>query len=73
MTSSYDDLASPAEMLADGRATDVHLRLEQAARRATRPAPSLHFDEQPAERAKPLITIDEAATRLAAAVHFHLD
>lgn len=73
MTSSYDDLSSPSEMLADGRATGDRLRLEQAVRRAARPAPSLYFDEQPAEQGKRQIRIDEAAARLAAAVHFHLD
>ena len=72
MTSSYDDLATPAEMLADCHAIGV-LRLEQAARRATRPAPSLHFDEQPSERAKRSIEINEATARLAGALHFHLE
>ncbi len=70
---AYDDLATPAEMHADCCATGVNLRLEQAARRATRPAPSIHFDEQPAERAKPSIEISEAAARLAGALHFHLE
>lgn len=71
MTSSYDDLATAADMQADCRATSA--RLEQAARRATRPAPSIHFDEQPAERSKPTIEISEAAARLAGALHFHLE
>ena len=70
---SYDDLSTPAEMLADCRATGVHLRLEHAARRATRPAPSLHFDEQPGERPKGSIEISEAAARLAGALHFALE
>ncbi|MGA8845693.1 MAG: hypothetical protein WB471_03670 [Nocardioides sp.] len=70
---SYDDLSSPAEMLADCRAAGAHLRFEQAARRATRPAPSLHFDEQPAERSKANIEISEAAARLAGALHFALE
>ena len=71
MTSSYDDLATAADMQADCRATSA--RLERAARRATRPAPSIHFDEQPAERAKPTIEISAAAARLAGALHFHLE
>ncbi len=54
-------------MQADCRATSA--RLEQAARRAVRPAPSIHFDEQPAERPKPSIEISEAAARLAAALY----
>ncbi len=70
---SYDDLSTPAEMLADCRATGAHLRLERAARQATRPAPSLYFDEQPAEPAKSRIEISEAAARLAGALHFHLE
>ena len=74
MTSSYDDLASPADMFADGRATGARLhRLEQAARRATRPAPSLHFDEQPREQPKRDIEINEATARLAGALHFALE
>ncbi|MDO9455825.1 hypothetical protein [Nocardioides sp.] len=71
MTSSYDDLAAPADMQDDCRATSA--RLEQAARRATRPAPSIHFDEQPAERPKPQVEISAAAVRIAAALHFHLE
>lgn len=63
----YDDLAAPADMQADCRATTA--RLEQAVRRATRPAPSIHFDEQPAERPKRDIEVSEAAARLAAALY----
>ncbi len=70
---AYDDLASPAEMQSDCLAAGRHLRLEQAARRAVRPAPSIHFDEQPGERAKPRIEISQAAARLAGALHFHLE
>jgi hypothetical protein len=73
MASSYDDLASPAEMLDDCRATGRNLRLEQAVRRAGRPAPSLSFDDQPAERPKRDIEVSEAAARLAGALHFHLE
>ena len=68
---SHDDLGSLAQMQADCRAASA--RLEQAAQRATTPAPSLHFDEQPAERAKPTIEVSEATRRLAAALHFHLE
>ncbi|WP_139981216.1 hypothetical protein [Nocardioides litoris] len=73
MTSSrpYDDLGSPAQMQADCRATTA--RLERAARRVTAPAPSLHYDEQPAERSKPTIEVSAAAARLAGALHFHLE
>lgn len=71
MTTSYDDLATAADMQADCRAASA--RLAQAARRASRPAPSIHFDEQPAEQPKPTIEISEAAARLAGALHFHLE
>jgi len=73
MASSYDDLTSPAEMVDDARAVGRHLRLEQAARRARRPAPSLYFDEQPGEQPKGEIDFSEAAARLAGALHFHLE
>ncbi|MCW2815363.1 MAG: hypothetical protein JWN84_2818 [Nocardioides sp.] len=71
MTSSYDDLATAAEMQADCRATSA--RLDRAARRAVRPAPSIHFDEQGREQPKPTIEISEAAARIAGALHFHLE
>lgn len=70
---SYDDLANPAEMRTDGAAAGRHLGLEDAARRIARPAPSLHFDEQPGEAAKPRLEISEATARVAAALHFHLE
>ncbi|WP_148614604.1 hypothetical protein [Nocardioides rubriscoriae] len=71
MTSSYDDLAAATEMHDDCRATSA--RLAWAARRATRPAPSIHFDEQPAERAKAQVDYSEAAARIAGALHFYLE
>ncbi|QCW51242.1 hypothetical protein FE634_14015 [Nocardioides dongxiaopingii] len=66
---SHDDLGTPAEMHADCRATGDRLGLRRAAELASRPAPSLHFDEQPGERPKPRIEISEAAARLAAALY----
>ncbi len=68
-TSSYDDLSDPAAAgtREDCRATSR--RLEQAVRRVARPAPSLHFDEQPTERPKGRIEISDAAARLAAAIY----
>lgn len=66
-TSSYDDLATPAEMHADCEVAGP--RLADAARRATRPAPSLHFDEQPREAPKRTIAVSEAAAALAAAIY----
>ena len=40
---------------------------------ASRPAPSLHYDDFPREVPKREIRIDEAAQRLADALHLHLD
>ncbi|MBC2933447.1 hypothetical protein [Nocardioides sp. zg-1228] len=72
-----DELGTPAEMAADGRAASRNLglqsRLERAARAAGRPAPSLHFDDYPAEVGKREIRVSEAAARLAGALHLHLD
>ena len=60
-------------MYADARATRDHLRLEDVARRAVEPAPSIHYDEFPREVPKREIRVDEAAQRLANALHLHLD
>jgi hypothetical protein len=73
----HDELASPAEMAADcqeaGRNLRLELRLERAARAAVAPAPSIHFDDYPAEVGKREIRISDAAARLAGALHLHLD
>lgn len=72
-----DELGTPAELAADGREAGRNLglqgRLERAARAAVAPAPSLHFDDYPAEVGKREIRVSEAATRLANALHLHLD
>ena len=60
-------------MYADARATRDRLRLERVARAAVRPAPSLTYDDFPREVPKREIRIDEAAQRLANALHLHLD
>ncbi|WP_408899064.1 hypothetical protein ACJ5H2_08130 [Nocardioides sp. R1-1] len=67
----YEEIASPADLHADCEA--VNRRLQDAAVKATRPAPSLHFDEQPREVPKRDIEISAAAQRLANALHLHLD
>lgn len=69
--SAYEEIASPAELRADCEA--VNRRLAAAEVRATRPAPSIHFDEYPREVPKRDIEISEAAQRLANALHLHLD
>ena len=70
---AYDDASTPEEMSADCRATGENLRLRRAAAAAVRRAPSLHFDEYPREVGKRDIRISDAATRLANALHLHLD
>jgi hypothetical protein len=62
-----------ADMYADARATRDRLRLERVARAAVRPAPSLTYDDFPREVSKREIRVDEAAQRIANALHLHLD
>lgn len=77
---AYDDAATASEMTADCRAVEAALRLprrrstaERAASAATRPAPSLRYEDYPREVSKPSVAVSDAAARLAAAVHLHLD
>ena len=60
-------------MYADAAATRDRLRLESVARAAVRPAPSLTYDDFPREVSKREIRVDEAAQRIANALHLHLD
>ncbi|MBS2937511.1 hypothetical protein KDN32_07135 [Nocardioides sp. J2M5] len=73
----HDELATPQEMAADCRAAGRNLgleaRLERAARAAVSAPPSLRFEDYPAEVGKREIQVSEAAARLAAALHLHLD
>ena len=66
-------LETTGDMYADARATRDHLRLERAARRASEPAPSLTYDDFPREVPKREIRVDDAAQRIANALHLHLD
>lgn len=77
---AYDEASSSARMSEDCRAVEAALRLprrrtaaEGVARAATRPAPSLAFDDYPREIAKPRLEVSDAAARLASALHLHLD
>lgn len=77
---AYDDASTTARMTSDCRAVEEALRLprrrsraERAARAAVRPAPSILFEDYPREVAKRDIEVSEAAARLAAALHLHLD
>jgi hypothetical protein len=72
-----DELGTPAEMAADGQVASRNLglqsRLERAAQAAVSPAPSLRFDDYPAEVGKREIRVSDAAARIANALHLHLD
>jgi hypothetical protein len=70
---AYHDLATPAQMREDCRAAGRHLRLERAAEKVGRPAPSIHFEDYPREVPKREITISAAAQRIANALELHLD
>ena len=60
-------------MYADARATRDHLRLERAVRQAVELAPSLRYDDFPREVPEREIRVEEAAQRIANALHLHLD
>jgi hypothetical protein len=62
---SFDEIDSPATMRADAAATGRTLHLGDA--------PGLEHDDYPREVAKRDMAIDEAAARLANALHLHLD
>jgi hypothetical protein len=66
---AYDDLLAPRDMYADCHSIGVKLRFDRIARAATRPAPSLHFEDYPREIIKREISIDEATARLASALY----
>ena len=68
-----DELGTPAELAADGRAASRNLRLERAAKAAVAPPPSIRFEDYPAEVGKREIRVSDAAARLANALHLHLD
>ncbi len=61
---AYDDAASTDQMTHDCHAVVAALQ---------RPAPSIRFEDFPREVPKPTIEVSEVATRLAAALHLHLD
>lgn len=69
----YEELTSPHDMRADCQAVGRNLRLEEAARQAVGPVPSIHYADFPREVAKRDVRISEAAVHLANALHLHLD
>lgn len=77
---AYDDAATTSEMTSDCHAVEAALHLpqrrtvaERAAAAATKPAPSILFEDYPREVKKPTIAVSDAAARLGAALHLHLD
>jgi len=69
----YADLATVAEMSRDCRGARRQMALDEAARTAVLPAPSITYDAYPREVVKQPIAVSEAAARLAGALHLHLD
>jgi hypothetical protein len=77
---AYDDASTTTEMTSDCRAVEAALHLperrsaaQRAAEAATKPAPSILFEDYPREVKKPTIKVSDAAARLGAALHLHLD
>lgn len=70
---SHAELPSTSEMAADCRQVVSALRLERVVQAASRPAPSIRFEDYPREVAKREIRVDAAAARIANALHLHLD
>ncbi len=76
----YEEIDTPRAQRADCVAVgevlgtlQIRAGLEQAARAAVRPAPSIAFEHFPRDVPKQEIRVDEAAQRLANALHLHLD
>ncbi len=70
---THAELDTPARLREDGAAVGRELRLDRIARAAVAGAPSLEYDDYPREVRKPDIAVDEAAARIANALHLHLD
>ena len=77
---AYDDAAHPGDMTLDCRAVEAALRLpsrrttgERLSQAAGSTPPSILFEDYPQDAAKPEVTVTEAAARLGAALHLHLD
>ena len=76
-----DELGTPAELAADGRAAGRNLgleprlerRLERAAQAAVSTPPSIRYEDYPTEVGKREIRVTDAAARIANALHLHLD
>jgi hypothetical protein len=70
---THDELATPSQLREDCAAVGRNLRLERVARAAVAGPPSLAYDDFPREVRKRDLRVTDAATRLANALHLHLD
>ena len=70
---THDEFPTTSEMAADAREVVSSLRLERVVQAAVKPAPSIHFEDYPREVEKQEIQVSAAATRIANALHLHLD
>ena len=70
---THDELPTAREMAVDCHALGRNLRLQRVVRAAVSTPPSIHFEDYPTEVGKREIRITDAATRLANALHLHLD
>jgi len=70
---AYDDAATVQQMHEDCVAAGRNLHLDRVARAAAAPAPSIRFEDFPREVPKRDLRVDEAAQRIANALHLHLD
>ena len=70
---AHGELDNLTTMGSDCRAVGDNLHLAGIARAAVQGPPSLRFEDYPREVPKREIEIDEAAVRLAGALHLHLD
>jgi hypothetical protein len=73
---SYDEIDTPTIMRRDAAAAGRALQLDgvdTVAEAAAAGAPSLEYADHPREIAKRDVAVDEAAARIANALHLHLD
>lgn len=70
---TYAELSTPTEMVADAREVVSSLHLGRVVKAAVEEAPSIHFADYPREVVKKEIRVSAAATRIANALHLHLD
>jgi hypothetical protein len=70
---THDELPAPGQLREDCAAVGRNLRLDRVVRAAVAGPPSLEYDDFPREVLKRDIRVTDAATRLANALHLHLD